>query len=462
MSKIFKYEDFLLENLLLESVIRLSPKFKSFLKDIFDNSANKIADSLLNIDDMDRDIEYNYIDISDKENDLVKFIPAKKADDILSKSDSIVYKIARYNDSGAVPFLPSSEKNKHIYDALGVELNSTYSPEMGDTGDILGETISEMSGRTYCLFKNDTNGNIAILNKNCFDTFRSAEKAVWNSAKNKIKIGRVVRSILNSTGYKFTDSDIEKFVNKYKSRFDVEKNAMMRFNLVMGKEIAHWYNQNNYHNDDGTLGSSCMKDVDTEYFDIYVYNPKQVNLLVLHDESGTVDENGKYSSKKIKGRALVWHCDNGDIFMDRVYSNADHDVELFIRYAKEHGWWYKEKQETSSNFHMTNGSEKKSALLKVKLGDVVFNYYPYLDTLSYINTKTSEISNSPKDINANREILSTSGGWDEIVEDEDEDECGECGGYDDTGEGICSSCQENDEDEDEEDDEDNPTNTENT
>jgi hypothetical protein len=44
---------------------------------------------------------------------------------------------------------------------------------------------------------------------------------------------------------------------------------------------------------------------------------------------------------KISGRAIIWTLDDGMVFMDRVYTVNDSDVELFKMYAKQKGWAYK-------------------------------------------------------------------------------------------------------------------------
>ena len=80
-----------------------------------------------------------------------------------------------------------------------------------------------------------------------------------------------------------------------------------------------------------------MRDVESDYFDIYSENSKVCNLLIYFNEN-----------KKLLGRALIWKlkkspCD-AKYFMDRIYSSSDSDVLKFKQYADEQGWMYKYKQ----------------------------------------------------------------------------------------------------------------------
>ncbi len=425
MSMISKYEDFLLEKLLLESQVRFSTKFNKFLNDIVDNSDNEIAEALLKLNDTDQNIDYNYIDITDNENDSVSFIANKKADAMITKANEPdEWEVWDFSGNEFVPYLTNSEKNAAMFQELGVEMPlNDGQPDIGEVGDIKAQAVSKMSGKTYCLFEwGEGVKKKVILNKVCLRPFNSVYREIWNVAKNKIKVGRLVRSLLNSTGSKFTDKDIEVFVNKFKSRFDIMKNAMSRLDVVNGKDIAHWYKDDNYADKDrGTLGSSCMKDVDEDFFDIYVFNKDKIALLVLYDESGeTID--GKYTSKKIMGRALVWHTDQGDIFIDRIYTQQDHDVELFKQYAEKNNWWYKTRQDSGSDIEASNGSMKKEPTYTVTVTDVNFEKYPYLDSMYYINTRTNKISNSSSEIKADRELTSTMGSFSEEYQEDDFEE----------------------------------------
>lgn len=215
--------------------------------------------------------------------------------------------------------------------------------------------------------------------------------------RSSIKIGRFVKAFLSNTdikleidryaesGFKLTDKDIEEFVNLYKStNIDNSK----KFKLVKGDDIPKWYGEDKYHSDKGTLGGSCMRDVNSNYFDIYSENSKVCNLLIYVN-----------SDKMLIGRALVWKlkkspCD-AKYFMDRIYTENDSDVLKFKQYADEQGWMYKHKQ-NSSNYEGLLFSYKGNPVfgkISVELGDSDFKHYPYLDTLTFFDEDRGLLSN---------------------------------------------------------------------
>ena len=179
-------------------------------------------------------------------------------------------------------------------------------------------------------------------------------------------------------GIKTKGQELEEFVNKFKSYRTPGK-----FELVNGEDIIYWYNQTNYVNGNGELNSSCMRyEFCGLYINFYALNPQSVSLLIMRDK----DETGK-----IIGRALVWNLSlpSGRVFMDRIYTKNQSDVELFKNYAKENGWLYKRSQNMSENeFIIDSTTDKKERMtLKVdninNLGDYEF---PYMDTFKYLYT----------------------------------------------------------------------------
>ena len=77
--------------------------------------------------------------------------------------------------------------------------------------------------------------------------------------RQSIKVGRGIKSILNSTGLNFSDTEVEDFVNKYKAEFDKLNEGFSKFELVKGEDIRKWYLEENYDSIKSTLGSSCMR-----------------------------------------------------------------------------------------------------------------------------------------------------------------------------------------------------------
>ena len=127
-------------------------------------------------------------------------------------------------------------------------------------------------------------------------------------------------------------------------------------------------------------------------------------------------KDGKYEGRYIKCRALLWKTNQGDMFLDRVYTNNDSDVELFKQFAEKNGWWYKKVQNSSSRFTAQKGTSTKEPTYSVDLKWADHEYYPYVDTLSFLKLNELDsrdtsgvISNDFDVINATYELRDTEG-----------------------------------------------------
>lgn len=186
-------------------------------------------------------------------------------------------------------------------------------------------------------------------------------------------IGRWVRHIYKDViGKALSDSDLEAFVNVYKSTHDRIFSGDGNFELVRGEDIRRWYLVDNYLEESGQLGNSCMRYAKCQgYLDIYVNNPESCQLLILKSDK---------EPDKITGRALVWKIhkgagDEGKLFMDRVYTIKDSDRIRFQEYAKKNGML------------TTNAGAYK---IKVQGGG--YDYYPYMDTFSALDRDSGILS----------------------------------------------------------------------
>jgi len=225
---------------------------------------------------------------------------------------------------------------------------------------------------------------------------------------------------LNAAKITFVDKDIEDFTNTYKATYDFAKDALRQFDIVKGDKIGYWYSQDNYVDGGGSLNNSCMADVDTsDYFDIYTQN-SQVSLVILYGDEGSISDD-KYSSDLIKGRAILWDCkmDGQPVkFMDRVYTTHDSDVELFKQFAEKNGWWYKKSQSMEPSERLTNGSDVKRGEIIAKLDSTDFEYYPYCDTMCYIDSSSGVVSNTYWD-DSDKMLRDTGGSYEDSYDMED-------------------------------------------
>lgn len=388
---ILKYEDYISEKavyeLLLESKVVYSKKFINLLNKM---KANKLATELLNLYSKDVDgVTQNYIDITDLK-DAVSFTPDRKVQE-LTKDKPETWVIT---SSGR--YLTTSDRNDKLFEALGYDKAKygCWAPETNTIGLILSETVSRTSGKIYVMFKEYEGERIGVVNKEAMEPTEAEDQRIWSTSRNNIKIGRLVRAILTASKISFTDSEIEQFTNTYKATYDFAKDALKQFDIIQGNKIAYWYDEENYVSGGGSLNNSCMASVNPDYFDIYTENP-QVSLVILYGDGGSI-ESEKYTDDRIKGRAILWDAklDGQPVkFMDRIYTSQDADVELFKQFAEKNGWWFKKRQSMEPNEDFTDGNSSKKGKIKVNLDDTDFEYYPYCDTVCYIDTNTGIASN---------------------------------------------------------------------
>jgi hypothetical protein len=371
--------------------------------------ANKIATELLNLYSKDVDgIAQNYIDVTDQK-DAVSFTPDRKVQE-LTKDKPETWVIT---ESGK--YLTTSDRNNKIFEALGYDKAkyNCWAPNTGEIGLILAETVSSASGKIYVMFKEFEGERIGVINKAAMEPKEAEDQRIWNTSRNPIKIGRLVRAILNSAKITFTDPEIEQFTNLYKATYDFAKDALKQFDIVKGSTIAHWYEEDNYVDGGGSLNNSCMASVDAGYFDIYTKNP-QVSMVILYGDGGSI-ESEKYTDSKIKGRAILWDAklDGMDVkFMDRIYTTLDSDAELFKQFAEKNGWWYKKRQSMEPSEDLTDGNSVRRGTIEVKLDDADFGEYPYCDTICYIDSDTGMASNKYWD-DSDRMLRDTGGSYED-------------------------------------------------
>jgi len=354
-------------------------------------SYNKIASIILNLQGVDNEnVNYDYI-VTTESNNIVGFLTPKRVDEL---KNNIHYTVSNIRN------LTHSSKNDKIFIKIGYDrtTNEYWYPQPGDRGSIINECISNETGKEYVLFQCTTTNRLSVINK---IAIIPADFDFFSLSRNKIKIGRLVNNILNGLNIKVTAKEIEDFVNLYKSSYDLLNNKDLQFRLVEGDEISHWYNINNYECDRrGSLASSCMAAKDSRYFDLYAQN-KNCKMLILLSDNGVLKDNN-YVSDKISGRALIWNGyivdmngeSKGITLMDRIYTNNDSDVQLFVEYAKKMGWYYKDEQTRYSDTPITNGEYThyfydtetdtfKSEFL-IPLDNYILEKYPYVDTFYYL------------------------------------------------------------------------------
>lgn len=408
--KINNFDTFILEskivNLLLESKIEYSDEFINALK-LTDHPVSK---KLLDLHKKDKDIQFNFIKLG-KKDDEISFTQDRRSQQLL-KDEKRYFVISDTNR-----YLTSSAGNQVIYDLLEFERPQSNSdlalPSLNDKVKILRETTSPSSGRTYCLveyLEGDKLGRQVIVNKQSISEIVETPN-IYETSRNEIKIGRFARAFLTAAGETFTDKDISEFVDKYKSTIQILNDAFLRFDVVDGEKLLHFYHVDNYQNQMGTLGNSCMRDADEEILEIYWSNPEVCKLVILYSEQGTLKD-GKFLSDKIVGRALLWKTMEGDMFMDRIYTSYQSDEDLFQRFAFKNGWFSRVRQQSSASFTVTNGTSNKSPIYNVQLNKRHrYHTFPYLDSLKYFSPHFNRLTNGAGEFDYFYVLEDTDGGF---------------------------------------------------
>ncbi len=208
-----------------------------------------------------------------------------------------------------------------------------------------------------------------------------------------IKFGRFLKKFLSQSAFSelsITDSEIEKFVNFYKSYFN---SSIDDIKVVDGDDILKYYLQDNYFapngNTYGSLWNSCMRQRErNKFMRIYAKN-SDIKMAVMLSDDG-----------KVRARALLWenvhehNSDNKYKFMDRIYTVYDHDVDTFKEWSKKNGYISKWEQSAKSELLFDIDGDPIRKKLYVLPENYDFDWYPYFDTFKFYNQFKGRFSNS--------------------------------------------------------------------
>lgn len=361
--KIFCNERILNESLLLESNLVFSNNFKKVLSKIEDD---KISNTLLSIEDEDLDLTTNFFDIKTDNDNVITFTNDRTAQNIL-RSDKEFVKWS--GNRGA--WLVHTERNSNIFEELGFNPiigSDVYRPNNTEIGEVISEWVSPKTNKTWVYVKFE-NGEGVYNKERLKDAKDDLKEKVFKTSRQEVRIGRAIRTILNSKGFNYTDQEIETFVNKFRGIISVMNDIFSRFEIVEGDDLVFWYNRENYENQNGSLGTSCQAVGRADWLEIYSDNPDTVKLLILKSFE---------NPDKIIGRALLWYLVNDKILMDRIYTNKDSDRNVFKEYARNRDFIIRE--DTNDVW-----------VAQIKSGG--YDAYPSIDTMNYWDPDTGKISN---------------------------------------------------------------------
>ena len=202
------------------------------------------------------------------------------------------------------------------------------------------------------------------------------DASVYNQNRVSMKINKFVNQLFPNKYKPSGDpaTDMESFVNIFKSKRDTGK-----FEIVKGEDIVRYYNEDNYAESEGggSLSSSCMREGKcASYIDFYAQNEDKVSMLILRDDK---------DDTKIRGRAILWDLDSPDrIFMDRIYTFYDADIELFKAYAKTNGWLHKIKQNMEESEEIIDTTTGEANYMDLSINGLTDSgEFPYMDTMKF-------------------------------------------------------------------------------
>jgi hypothetical protein len=221
-----------------------------------------------------------------------------------------------------------------------------------------------------------------------------------DKVRGEAKIAKLINQIFPN---KYTNKEVEEFISLFKS---LNKKSESQFELVDGKDIVKWYSVDNYYEEIGDLGGSCMRhNRCSDYFGIYVDNPDVCKLLILKKED------------KLIGRALIWQLDlhiGSSTYMDRIYTIDDATRVLFEEYADNKGWLRRAKSGYTSFTNFKLGDDIYNARrITVKLENYKYEKYPYMDTFRKLNVDKGILINNEDPESEHYILTNTDGTYDD-------------------------------------------------
>ena len=254
------------------------------------------------------------------------------------------------------------------------------------------------SGINY-LSPSDKSDMISYLPESKFKNEMEFDVFGEKVGRSLMRVGRVVSKLITEEQlkqYGVKQSQIEDFVNYYKSWFDKEN---VEFKIVEGDEIKKWYLDQNYFAPSGacmgTIWNSCMRYRERQsYLDLYCKNPN-VKMLVMLVNYGGVE--------KVRCRALLWddvRVANSQVelpetikVMDRIYSVFDSDVKTFKKWAEDNGYITKWEQNAKSHQYFDIKGHPIKIKCNLKIREKNLRYYPYLDTFPFFDLASGVLYN---------------------------------------------------------------------
>lgn len=234
--------------------------------------------------------------------------------------------------------------------------NKSYSPLMVTNAEV-----------DYITFRKD--GTISYLPAG--KEHKENDNGEWErDGRQNGRPAKVIRKLFHPRVHKFIkDVDFEAFSNAYKANFSDDGYV---FKIHPNTEIKSIYDMERLDGN-GSLNGSCMNG-DVDYLDIYE-NCKQLRIVSLTNKD-----------ELLCGRALLWTINEEITFLDRFYVVKDFMYDMFVEFAKDNNFWYKQRYSSYEEKNRVINLEGEASYVKWTIHTPTdFDYYPYIDSFQYGN-----------------------------------------------------------------------------
>lgn len=328
----------------------------------------------------------NYLDIAKDDASKISYVDEKRYDTYKGNS------IKQEDLKEGMTFICVNGSEKYDGDAYG--LTTVHGEEMRIVE--IYDASSRIFYNHHTLLKAiDNYGNRWSIRYYDMDL---AYDPVWNSKiRYMASCGKVINKLLGPQDGK----EMSKFCELFSAHHpDFSFQVDFDLEFVKGKDIAHWYHEDQYYSESGSLGNSCMRYTKCQkFFGLYTENDIVSMFIVKDKETG-----------KLMARTLIWN----NKWFDRIYY-IDSKIEAKVA-----------KHLQSLGLKSCYDNEDVTITFDIDNGSDAFDFFPYCDTFRFLSkNQISNDSNIDWEIeldcpNGNNETChSCEISGDTVIEDED-------------------------------------------
>lgn len=249
--------------------------------------------------------------------------------------------------------------------------------------EIFSDGCFERADRYYLDISSD-GSSISYITGDRISRFKSVDSGcgklednVWNEELRKkfaikARPGRVIQAVY---GMELPYSD------QRKVRFMLADLSDYQIMVLEGNDIAKYYNEDNYDENIGVLGSSCMRYCPSSFFEFYKQYCQMIVVM-------------RISTSKIVARSIFYpsvESANGYIarpMMGRIYASDDIFYDMMKSYGIEKGYYIFNGGYSATEFIIGHDkymriSEFKPYMITQNLINDEFAFLPYIDNFEY-------------------------------------------------------------------------------